>query len=130
MNVVDSSAWLEYLSDSPNSEHFADAISDTGNLLVPTVVIYEVFKQILRQKGESEALTAAGILMSGDIIELDTTLSMNAAKMSHELKLPMADSIILATARRHGATIWTQDRDFEGLENVNYFEKSKGETDG
>ncbi len=129
MNVVDSSAWLEYFDDGRGAEQFANVIQDVEKLLVPTVAIYEVFKYMLRQRGESEALQAIGVMMLGEVVELTSTLSLNAAKLSYELQIPMADSIILATTRLHNATLWTQDRDFEGLENVNYFEKLTGDSD-
>lgn len=123
MNVVDSSGWLEYLSKGRNAKNFIKPIVDLEQLIVPTICIYEVFKRILQQKGEAAALQAMGIMMQGQVVELNGTLALNAAKLSHELKIPMADSIILATTRFYNATLWTQDRDFEGLENVNYFEK-------
>jgi predicted nucleic acid-binding protein len=123
MNVVDSSGWLEYFADGPNAEFFAPAVEDVAALLVPTISIYEVFKRVLQQRGEGEALQAAAMMAQGQEIELDTSLALEAAKLSAEEKLPMADSIMLATARAYGATLWTQDADFEGMAGVNYVEK-------
>ena len=123
MNVVDSSAWLEYLADGPNAEYFSAPLVDTDNLIVPTVCIYEVFKAVLRQRGEDAALQTVALMKQGITINLSDDLSLQAAKISLEYQIPMADSIILATARAHEAVLWTQDQDFKDMENVNYFPK-------
>jgi predicted nucleic acid-binding protein len=121
MNVVDSSAWLEYFADSAQADCFAVAIEDTDSLLVPTICLFEVFKRIHEQRGEDSALLAAAAMRQGQIADLNASLSIQAAKLSRECQLPLADSIILATARDRGATLWTQDSDFEGIEGVQYF---------
>ena len=126
MNVVDSSGWLEYFADGANAEFFAGAIEDTEKLIVPVITIYEVFKRILQQRGEDEALIAVAAMSQGTVIKLDASMSMVAARLSHELKLPMADSIILATAQANAATLWTQDADLEGKEGVKYQSKLLG----
>lgn len=123
MNVVDSSAWLEYLADGPNAEYFSGPLEDTGNLIVPTICIYEVFKAVLRQRGEDAALQTVALMKQGTTINLSDDLALQAAKISFEYQIPMADSIILATARAHEAVLWTQDKDFKDMENVNYFTK-------
>jgi predicted nucleic acid-binding protein len=123
MNVVDSSAWLEYLADGPNAEYFSAPLEDVGNLIVPTICIYEVFKAVLRQRGEDAALQTAALMKQGTSINLTDDLALQAAKISLECQIPMADSIILATARAHEAVLWTQDKDFKDMENVNYFLK-------
>ncbi len=120
MNIVDSSGWLEYFAEGKNAAFFASAITKTGELIVPTVSLYEVFKRVHQQRGESEALVAVALMEQGAVIELDTTLALSAAKFSVDTKLPMADSIMLATARQAGAELWTQDADFEGVEGVRY----------
>ena len=124
MNVIDSSAWLEYFSDGQNADHFSSAIEDEKSLIVPVITIYEVFKVVLRESSENEALQAIAAMQKGKIIELTTGLAMEASKLSVRHKLPMADSIILATARRFDCTIWTQDSDFQDIENVKFFPKS------
>lgn len=124
MNVVDSSAWLEYFADGPNADFFAPAIEDTSNLVVPSVSIFEVFKRVLQQRGESDALQAAALMQQGRVVNLDTSIALEAAKISNDYKLPLADSIILATAQAHNATLWTQDSDFDGLPGVQYKPKS------
>ena len=123
MNVVDSSAWLEYLADGPNAEHFSDPLIDIDKLIVPTICIYEVFKAVYRQRGEDAALQAVALMNQGITVNLTDDLALQATKISLEYKIPMADSIILATARAHKAILWTQDRDFKDMENVKYFLK-------
>lgn len=123
MNVIDSSAWLEYFADGPNADLFSAPLQDTDNLIVPSICIYEVFKTVLRQRGEDAALQAAALMRQGIIVDFTAGLALQAAKISIDYKIPMADSIILATAREHEAIVWTQDRDFEGIEGVKYFSK-------
>ena len=123
MNVVDSSGWLEYFADGENADFFANAIEDTEALIVPVISIYEVFKKVYQQRGEGDALQSAAMMEQGNVIELNTTLALSAAKLSLDLKIPMADSIILATARQYGATLWTQDVDFRDVTGVEYVEK-------
>ncbi len=124
MNVVDSSAWLSWFADDANAERFAAAIEDTGRLLVPSITLTEVFKAVLRQRGESDALVAVAHMRQGHVVPLDDHLAIAAAHYGVTLKLPLADSIIYATARENGAEVWTQDADFQGLEGVNYFPKA------
>jgi predicted nucleic acid-binding protein len=123
VNVVDSSGWLEFFADGVNAEQFAQPLSDLEKLIVPSISVFEVFRVVCRQRGEEQALQAAALMQHGKIVELSSSLALYAAKLSIELKLPMADSIILATARLHEATLWTQDNDFEGIDGVRYFPK-------
>ncbi len=123
MNLVDTSGWLEYFEGGGNANFFAEPIGDTGNLIVSTINIYEVFKKVLSERGETDALQAAGVLQQAKVIEVDAAISVNAAKFSYQLRIPMADSIILSTARGMGAVIWTQDKDFKGLPDVKYIKK-------
>ena len=120
MNLVDSSAWLEYLADGPNAGYFASAIEAPDDLIVPTISLYEVFKRVLQQRSESDALQAVALMGQGEVVDLDGALALTAARLGVDSKLPLADSIILATARRYGATLWTQDADFDGLPDVRY----------
>ncbi len=123
MNVVDSSGWLEYFADSKNAAFFAPAIADSDHLLVPSICIYEVFKRILQQRGLSAAQTHVADMYNGQIIDIDAPLALSAAQLSVDQKLPMADSLILAVARDHEATLWTQDGHFKGMAGVKYTEK-------
>jgi predicted nucleic acid-binding protein len=120
MNVVDSSGWLEYFADAANAEFFAPTIENTEELIVPAISLFEVFKRVLQQRGEDHALQASAAMQQGRVVDLDATLALEAARLSATLKLPMADSIILATARAHGAVLWTQDADFRDLTDVQY----------
>jgi predicted nucleic acid-binding protein len=124
MNVVDSSGWLEYFADSSNADFFAPAIEDTDTLIVPVITIFEVFKRILQQRSEDEALLAVATMSQGIVIDVDASIAMVAARLSHEHKIPMADSLILATARANEAVLWTQDEHFAGFEGVQYRSKS------
>jgi predicted nucleic acid-binding protein len=124
MNVVDSSGWLEYFADGPNADFFAPAIEDTSNLIVSSISIFEVFKRVLQQRGESDALQAAALMQQGKIVNLDVSIALQAAKVSVDFKLPLADIIILATAFASNAILWTQDADFDGLPGVQYKAKS------
>ena len=125
MNIVDSSGWLEYFSEGPNSDKFEIPLKDSSSLIVPVVTIYEVFKVVLRETGESEALQVIASMQKGSVIELNTSIAMNASRISLKYSLPMADSIILSTAQSYGAVIWTQDSDFESFPNVHFFPKVK-----
>ena len=120
MNVVDSSAWLEYLAGGPNAADFRPAICETESLLVPSITIYEVFKRVAQQRDVGMALQAVALMRQGRVLELDADLAIAAADVSIEHQLPMADSVILASARRYDALVWTQDADFEGLPGVEY----------
>jgi predicted nucleic acid-binding protein len=123
MNMVDSSGWLEYFADGPNADFFAPAIEAVTELVVPTLSLYEVFKRVLQQLGEGDALQAVAVMIQGQVVDLDMDLALSAAKVSTELKLPMADSVMLATARAHDASLWTQDADFEEIAGVQYVAK-------
>ena len=123
MNIVDSSGWLEFFANGKNADIFAKWIEKTEELIVPSITIAEVFKRTLQQRGEPPALQAAAHMMQGKIIELDANLAMSAAKLGCELKLPLADSIILATAYHCRAALWTQDEDFKSIKGVHYVPK-------
>jgi len=124
MNVVDSSGWLEYFAKSANTAFFAPVIHATAELLVPTICIYEVYKRIVSQRNDDEdALAAVGWMSIGQVIDLNQEIALGAAVISHEHKLSMADSIILATTHKFNAILWTQDSHFAGLEDVQYIEK-------
>ena len=124
MNLVDSCGWLEYFAGSSYSDFYAPAIENTASLIVPTICILEVFKRILQQKGEDQALQAAAIMHQGNVVALSASIALKAAKIGNQLRVPLADSVILATAQTYSAIVWTQDTHFKGLENVEYIEKS------
>ena len=123
-HLVDSSGWLEYFIDGPNAGCFAEPLSDPNRLVVPTVGLFEVFRVVLRERGEDDAIRAAAPMRRGRNIPLSPDLALEAARLAHEGGLAMADGIILATARSSGATLWTQDADFEDLAGVRYFAKA------
>ena len=123
MNIVDSSGWLAYFADEPNAKHFISPLKDTDSLVVPTITLYEVFKVVLRESSENEALQATAAMQKGTVVDLTVTLAIAASKLSLEKGLPMTDSIILATAKAYDAILWTQDSDFRNMAGVKYFPK-------
>ncbi|TWI72987.1 putative nucleic acid-binding protein [Desulfobotulus alkaliphilus] len=123
MNIIDSSAWLEYFSDGPNADSFSVPIQDENALIVPVITVYEVFKVVLRESTENNALQAVAAMQKGRMADLTHDLAIEASRLSLQYSLPMADSIILATAKKYDCTIWTQDIDFKDIEGVNYFVK-------
>ena len=125
MNVVDSSAWLEYFGDGPNAAVFAEAIESPGELAVPTLTLFEVFKRTCQLTDETTALEVIAVMLQGRVVELTATLAIDAARLSLDIGLAMADAIILATARAEDAVLWPQDSHFKGLENVEFREKQE-----
>jgi len=123
MNIVDSSGWLAYFADEPNAKHFLTPLSDSASLVVPTVTIYEVFRVVLRESGENDALQAAAAMQKGTVVAFTVPLAIAASKLSIKHALPMADSLILATAQEFNAILWTQDSDLKNINNVKYFPK-------
>jgi toxin FitB len=124
MNLVDSCGWLEYFADSTYADFYAPAIEDTDLLIVPTICILEVFKCVLLQRGEDAAFQVTAVMHQGQVVDLSATIALRAAKVGTELKLPLADSVILATAQLHDALVWTQDTHFREIEGVKYLERT------
>ena len=118
--MVDSSGWLEYLADAPNADFFAPAIEASETLVVPSISILEVFKWVLRERGEDAALQAVALMQQGTVVDLDVAQATRAAKLGIEHKLPLADSVILAAARAYNAVLWTQDSDFAAIAGGRY----------
>lgn len=123
MNVVDTSGWLEYFSDGLNADKFHAPLQNSSSLIVPVITIYEVFKIVLRESSENDAIQAIAAMEKGQVIELTTSIAMAASKLSIKYSLHMADSLILSTAQLHGCTIWTQDSDFKDIPDVKFFPK-------
>ena len=123
MNVIDSSGWLEYFADGSNADFFAPAIERPTSLLVPSISLLEVFKRVLQQRDESAALQAVALMQQGQVVDLDGAIALTAARLGTDFGLPLADSVILATARHFNASVWTQDADFDGLSDVRFTKK-------
>jgi predicted nucleic acid-binding protein len=123
VNLVDSSGWLEYFADGKNAGFFAPAIENTKLLIVSSINCYEVFKRIVQQRDENAAMQAIAVMRQGVVVDVSADLAVVAAKVALDLKLPLADSVILATARLRRAIVWTQDSDFEGIDGVKYMAK-------
>ena len=124
MNLVDSSGWLEYLADGKNANFFAPIIEDTDELIVSVINIYEVYKKVLVEKDENTAIQVVGLMQQAKVVDVTTSIAIQAAKFSYEFKIPMADSIIYTTARMNDAIVWTQDIDFKNLDGVKYNKKN------
>lgn len=120
MNVVDSSAWLEYFAGGPNAGEFAKAIEEPARLVVPSITVIEVFKKFVQQRTETDALMVVGVMQQGTVVDLTGALALAAATLSIEHKLTLADAVIYATAKAHHAVLWTQDAHFKGLPGVEY----------
>lgn len=123
LNVIDSSGWLEYFGAGSRGDIFAEAIADVPRLIVPAITLYDVYRRLLSQRSDLQALQAISVMRLGLVVDLGVDLALAAARLSHVHGLAMADSIILATVRRFSATLWTQDADFDGLPDVRYFPK-------
>lgn len=120
MNVVDSCGWLEYFADGSNAGFFAPVLEDTDTLVVPSLSVFEVCKRVALQRGEPAARQAADFMARGEIVGLDADTALAAALYSARHQLPLADSIILVTARHFQAALWTQDADLKGHKGVKY----------
>jgi len=120
VNVVDSSAWLEYFASGPNAGYFAEAIEATDELVVPTITILEVFKRVHQQRGEGPALQSVALMQQGQTTDLTSATALMAGLLGLKHRLPLADSVVFATARQFDATLWTQDADFDGLPGVRF----------
>ena len=118
--MLDSSCWLEFFADSPRADLFAAAIENVDQLVVPVLTIYEVVKKLAREAGDEVASAALSLMQRGQVVPIDLSLALDAAVNG----LPIADSLVYATARRNGAELWSQDADFEGLAGVRYFAKA------
>lgn len=118
--TLDSLCWIEYLRDTPRAELFASAAENPDQLIVPIVTIYEVTKKLHREISPKVAAYAEALMCRGRVIDFDLALCRTAIGST----LPLADSLIYATAQAHGAVLWTQDQHFEGLPGVNYFSKN------
>jgi len=117
--VLDSSCWLEYFAETAYAARFDAVMGNPQALIVPVITIYEVVKKTARERGQELASIALTLMQQGQIVELDLNLALAATAYN----LPLADSLIYATAQAHGATLWTQDQHFEGLPGVQYFPK-------
>jgi len=125
MNIVDSSCWLEFFSGTKVGDSVSPPIEYLDSLIVPSITLYEVFKKLLSERDEDCALLAVAHMKQGKVIDLDSDLSIYSAKIAKDYHLPLADSIIYASAMRYRCALWTQDKHFKNLPNVKYFEKEK-----
>ncbi len=120
MNLVDTSGWIEFFFEEPNAAVFAPVIEKTDSLLVPVVCLYEAYKKVSIAADEAKALQVIAQMKLGSVVDLTEEVALNAAQLSIKYQLPMADSLIYATAVMHNAVLWTQDEHFEKLPRVRY----------
>jgi predicted nucleic acid-binding protein len=123
VNLIDSSVWLEYFAAGPQAGQFAAAIEHVDALLVPTIVLVEVTRRVMQQRDEDAALQIAAMLHQGQVVPLDSGIALSAAHLGVAHKLPLADSVIYATAKQYRATVWTMDAHFADLPGVRYVPK-------
>ncbi|MBV6421563.1 MAG: hypothetical protein DAHOPDDO_02838 [Ignavibacteriaceae bacterium] len=123
MNLVDSSAWMEYFADGKNAKHFAPMIQDLKNLVESIINVSEVYKKISQHRDENSAIQAIAVMQQAEVLEITSQIAIEGSKISIQNKIPMADSLIIASARSVGAKIWTQDYNFKGIDNVLFFKK-------
>jgi predicted nucleic acid-binding protein len=124
LKVVDSSGWLEFLTDGPLAESYGEHLADLGEVLTPAIVLYEVYKWIKRERTEEEALTVAAQIEKTRVVPVTPALALTAADLSLERRLAMADALVYATAVLHDAELITSDADFAALPRVTYLGKS------
>jgi len=122
MNLVDSSGWIEYLLDNPQATPFEKYLLQTESLIVPTLVLYEVYRQLIKKIDEREALFAVTQMEKGKVVALDQDIALLAAEMSLKYKLGTADAVIFATALSNQAKLISLDHDFRGLPNCLVFD--------
>ncbi len=123
MNVVDSSAWIEYLQDTARADLFAQAIEDRNALLVPTIALFEVHKVLSRKLPADVVTQCLDVMRMGRVLDLTDKRAIAASQVASAHKLAMADAVIYAMAQEFEATFWTQDVDYQGLNGVRYCAK-------
>jgi predicted nucleic acid-binding protein len=123
VKVVDSSGWIEFFTDGPLASQFEPHLADPSRVITPTIVLYEVYKLIRRERGEEAGLVAAAAMERTRLAPLTETVALTAADLSLEHRLAMADAIVYATARLEEAEVVTADVDFRDLPGVLYFPK-------
>lgn len=123
MVLVNTCGWIEWLTSGPLAKRYAPLLSQTSNLLVPTLVQFELYKWVCRERDEPTALEVIGVTEQGNIIALDTSLALKAADLAAAHRLAMDDAIIYATARQHDAELVTSDGHFQKLPGVTYLSK-------
>ena len=120
MIIVDSCGWLEWFTDGRLADQYREYLADSDNILMPAIILYEVYKILKREVGEEKALLAAGYMKGYPVIPLDDTLALAAADIALQEKLAMADAVIVATSRAHNCRIISSDADLKDQVNVYY----------
>jgi toxin FitB len=123
MNVVDSSGWIEYLTDSTRADLFAEPIERREKLFVPTIALFEVHKILSRNLPEDVVDRCLNVMRLGRVLDLTDQRAIAASKAARQYGLALADAAMYSMAQEHGATFWTQDVDYQNLPGVRYFSK-------
>jgi toxin FitB len=124
MNVVDSSGWIEYFQDNPRADLFAPAIEDRARLLVPTISLFEVHRVLSRALPAGIVETCLDVMRRARVLDLTDRRAIAASEAATRHGLALANAAIYSMALEHGATLWTQDADYQGLPGVNYSAKA------
>ncbi len=124
MIIVDSCGWLEYFIDGSLAGEYEKYLKKPDELLTPTIVLYEVYKKVKAEKGEKNALLIVAQMGNTEVVSLTDSLALSAADISLKYKIPMADSIIKATADSRNCDIVTSDSHLKDLPNVIYLKKT------
>ena len=127
MILVDSSGWIEFFTGGANAGKYGSYLEKASQVVTPTIVLYEVYKIVKRERTEEEALLAVAQIQKTRLVPLSESLALAAADMSLELRLAMADSIVYATARAENAELVTSDKDLRALHGVTYLPKRSGD---
>lgn len=123
MTLVDSFGWIEFFTDGPLAGEYAKYLQRPSEVIVPTIVLYEVYKKIKSAKSEEVALIAVATMQNAQIVPLTEELSLSAADVSLSHRLAMADAIVYASALQEDAKVVTSDKDLKDLPHVIYFPK-------
>ena len=127
MKIVDSVGWVAYFMGGPLADAYEEHLMDPEEVMTPSIVFYEVYKHVLRARGEDLAAAAGALMERTEIVDLDPGLALSAAELSLERRLPMADAIIYATAQAYEVPLVTSDAHFEGLPGVEYIPRATGD---
>ena len=118
MILIDSFGWIEFFIDGPRADQYESYFQNSLEILTPSIVLFEVYKKFKKERNEEEALLVAAQMQKTRVVHLNVEIALSAAELSLKYKLPMADSIVYATAQKEQCPVVTSDPHFENLEGV------------
>ena len=121
--LIDTCGWIEWLTNGILVDKFTPYFKQPSGIIVPTVLQYELYKWVCRERSETEAQSIIAVTQQSQVIPLDTSLALLAAKLASQYRLSMADALIYATAQLNKAKLITSDDHFSNLPDVCYFSK-------